>query len=581
MEINEAIYGRHTVRNYSDKYVSDEVIRKIVTAGMYAPSACNLQNWKFIIVRDGDRSIYYNEIISKAPVLVFVAYRSDLDNVTGYKHKDYVQSAAAAIQNMLLMAYAEGLGTCWICDLPENQILQEHFCVPFNYEVLAAIALGYPENSDDNGTSHKLFHSNTEYDYETRKRKYSLDEVLFCEKYGNSTDISKRIENKEIFSGNCIKEYWIKCMLKIASPVLVNCAHNSLKKNMPIGSRNEERSKKYAYLEALGRTILGISPWLEKKVDDKNENKIKEEYRTLARRSIENAVNPCADDYMNWDKGDQPLVDAAFLALGILQAKTELWDKLSNDGKKNLLREMKKTRKIRPWRSNWILFSAMIEVFIYEMEGENDCIKSVIDYAISQFEQWYVGDGFYKDGDCFHFDYYESIVIHPFLLEISKHIPWIDEEKYILRSLRYSKIILNMINKDGTYPLYGRSLCYRGGVFHLLSKIANDRLNYKDEKNSSLSNAEIRTALMSVLNKYMNSNIFDKDGWLLIGIVDNQEGLAEEYINTGSLYMFLAIFIVLGCDDSFWKGEKEYGFSANVWDGKNIDADSSLEGWIS
>ena len=582
MDINEAIFGRHTVRRFSNKSISDEIIKKIITAGTYAPSACNLQNWRFIVVKEGDRKLYYNEILENAPVIIFVIYRSDVNNVTGYKHKDYVQSAAAAIQNMLLMAYSEGVGTCWVCDLPDNSVLQEHFNVPHNFEVLAAIAIGYPLDKI-NFDSHKLFHSDTVKNYENRKRKKSLEEIVFYEKYGNISKCSEATQSTtSIYSDNCIKDYWIKCLLRITLPVLENCASGMLRSKMPLNAVDEHRAKKYAHLEALGRTVLGVSAWVEKIENDTKEETKKEVIRQLVRKSIENSVNIESNDYLNWDEGDQPLVDAAFLALGILQSKTQIWEKLSHETQKKLLIELKKTRRIAPWRSNWILFSAMIEVFVYVMEGEEYCVKSVIDYAMTQFEQWYIGDGFYKDGDSFHYDYYESIVIHPFILEIVKWIPWYNEEKYIDRSLRYSKLLINMIGKDGTYPLVGRSICYRGGVFHLLAKIAYEGYcNKKNKSCISVSYDEIRTSLMAVLNKYMSCDIFDEEGWLKVGIVGEQTELAEEYINTGSLYMIASMFLVLGCENEFWQGEKTYGLTHTIWNGGKAQRDCSLEGWIS
>lgn len=206
-------------------------------------------------------------------------------------------------------------------------------------------------------------------------------------------------------------------------------------------------------------------------IEEENQKK----YREWAKKSIANAVDPSSGDFINWDEGDQPLVDAAFLVFGILQAKEQLWNHLDEDVKPNFCQAITRTRKIAPWRSNWILFSAMIEVFLYEISGEVFGVKSVIDYGISQFEQWYVGDGFYKDGDNFHFDYYESIVIHPFLLEFTRCITWIDgEQKYRERALKYFKILTSFIGDDGCYPAIGRSLCYRDGLFHLLAKMATD-----------------------------------------------------------------------------------------------------------
>lgn len=581
MTLEEAIYGRRSVRKFNEKKVPDELVKELIAAAIQAPSACNLQEWKFLIVREGDRKIFHNDILFRAPVIIFVAYKNDTVPTTGTMHKDYVQSAAAAIENLLLMAYSKGLGACWVCDIPESSILNEYFKLPNNYEVLAAVAVGY---SDTNAhtRAQKIFHAENETAFDTHKRRYTVEECTYFESY--DTDLKNNERILVYCPTSPTRDYWIKCMLKIAEPVLANCAEGTLHKNMPQRGPSVAETKKYAHLEALGRTILGISPWLEsEKNSSEEESRQKEKYREWARKSISNAVNPASADFMNWDDGDQPLVDAAFLCLGVLQAKKQLWDNLDNDARQNFLQAIKRTRKIAPWRSNWILFSAMIETFLFEMTGETECVKSVIDYGIYTFEQWYVGDGFYKDGDNFHFDYYESIVIHPFLLEIANRITWIDEKyKYQERALRYCKILETMIGEDGSYPLVGRSLCYRGGVFHILSKMALNRaFDATLKENINVDGGAVRTSLTNVLNRIMSGEIFDERGWLKIGLIKEQINLAERYINTGSLYMFMAMFMItaIDSDNAFWHGKKTYDYSARIWGGENLQCDAALEGW--
>lgn len=577
LTLREAIYGRRSVRKFKQEEVPMVLINELIDAAIQAPSACNFQEWKFIIVRESDRKIFSNNILEEAPVIIVVAYRNDIDNVTGYIHKDYVQSAAAAIENLLLAAHAKGLGACWVCDIPESSRLQVHFALPENYEVLAAVAIGYCDENP-NTMAHKLFHEKDAGSFDSHKRKYTVDECVYLE-YFSASDrgFLKPSPNS---APNAVRNYWLKCMLKIAEPVLKNCAEDTLHKKMPLSGSNIEVTKMYAHLEALGRTILGISPWLQSdSVSSVEEERQKQKYRDWARKSIANAVNPASLDYMNWDKGDQPLVDAAFLCLGILQAKDQLWNNLDGEVQHNFLHTIKRTREISPWRSNWILFSAMIEVFLYETVGKESCVKSVIDYAVSQFEQWYVGDGFYKDGDNFHFDYYESIVIHPFLLEIAQRIPWIfDNGKYMERALRYSKILLTFIGDDGCYPAIGRSLCYRGGVLHILSKLA---VSGAFESNLEIDAKSVRTSLTNVLNRIISDKIFDSNGWLKIGLIQEQTNLGEPYVNTGSLYMFMAMFMVTAIDsnNNFWQGGKLRDYSGRIWSGENLSADSALEGW--
>ena len=582
MTLEEAIYGRRSVRKFKSIIVPDNIIHDLIDAAIQAPSACNLQGWKFLVIREDDRKIFNNSVLFAAPVVLVVAYRNDLNYMSGFRHKDYVQSAAAAIENLLLMAYQKGLGACWVCDIPDNCILQSYFNLPDNYEVLAAIALGYSDE-ESNTIGQKLFHGLNEKFFDNHVRRYSVEECTYFEKYNaDRDDVHKTVTDN--ISGNAVRDYWVRVMLKIARPVLENCSQGSLHDTMPLPEINRERARRYAHLEALGRTLLGISPWLENETySTELERELKDNYRIWTRKSIANATNPASRDYMNWDVGDQPLVDTAFLCLGILQARTQLWDKLDEQTKSNFLTAIKSTRKIVPWRSNWILFSAMVEVFLFEVAGESECIKSVIDYGISQFEQWYIGDGFYKDGDNFHFDYYESIVIHPFLIEIAERIPWIkSKDKYRERALRYCKILESFIGDDGCYPLIGRSLCYRGGVLHILAKMAvRGEFSVCDEENINVSACAVRTSLTNVLHRIMSGKIFDENGWLKLGIVGEQFALAEEYINTGSLYMFLAMFMVTAIEPEniFWTGGKQKDFSGRIWNGEDLQFDSALEGW--
>lgn len=215
-----------------------------------------------------------------------------------------------------------------------------------------------------------------------------------------------------------VRSYWLDSLFRIAKPVLQAASEDRLKETMPFqGTGNTE---KYMYLEALGRTICGLAPWLECSNGlSAEEEKHRAYFAKLARKSIANAVNPNSKDYMLFEESDkrQPLVDAAFLAQGILRSPHELWDKLDAEAKENLLVEFRKVRRIVPWHSNWILFAAMIESFFEEFDGTGNL--TVIDYALSQFEQWYVGDGCFRDGSEYRFDYYNGIVIHPMLWDIT------------------------------------------------------------------------------------------------------------------------------------------------------------------
>ena len=82
----------------------------------------------------------------------------------------------------------------------------------------------------------------------------------------------------------------------------------------------ERNRTNFAPLEAFGRTLAGIAPWLELGPDDSAEGKVRAHFIDLSVRSLANATDPQSPDFLNFDQGGQPLVDTAFLALGLLRA---------------------------------------------------------------------------------------------------------------------------------------------------------------------------------------------------------------------------------------------------------------------
>jgi hypothetical protein len=114
----------------------------------------------------------------------------------------------------------------------------------------------------------------------------------------------------------------------------------------------------------------------------------------------------------------------------------------------------------------------MIETAIYKFSSGADFMR--IDYAIKSHENWYLGDGTYGDGPEFHWDYYNSFVIQPMLLDIANNTPTDKKlyQKFLTRAKRQAEIQERLISPQGTYPPIGRSLAYRFGAFQLLSQIA-------------------------------------------------------------------------------------------------------------
>jgi hypothetical protein len=349
---------------------------------------------------------------------------------------------------------------------------------------------------------------------------------------------------------------------------------------MPVeaGPGLEEDRKKYTYLEAFGRLMAGMAPWLELGPDNSPEGKLRKKYIDLSVRSIRNAVDPESPDYMNFDHGGQPLVDAAFLAEALLRAPHQLWDNLDAQTKSQLIAALRSTRVITPGYNNWLMFSAMIETALLKFDGRCDYLR--IDYALRQMMLWYKGDGVYGDGPDFHWDYYNSFVIQPMLLDVLRTLNdngYHHDAQYktvLGRARRYAVILERLISPVATYPLIGRSLAYRFGAFQVLSQIA-----LMKALPEPLSRGQVRNALYHVISNQMSAaGTFGPDGWLKTGVYGHQPEIGEGYISTGSLYLCSVGLLMLGlpADDPFWTDPDQDWTEKKAWAGKEIPVDHAM-----
>lgn len=179
MDFKECMLTRRSIRNFTDEPISDEVIKEIVNAAIYAPSACNFAAWKYILFTKDtpNRDAIKNSIALKAPYGFLVCYRNDMA-VTGKVRYDYIQSAAASVQNMLLYINSIGLGACWICDLPSDKGLKKAFSIPSNFDIVCYVAFGYPHVGNESTETQMKEHYGDVNSFKDRKRRYSLDQVL-------------------------------------------------------------------------------------------------------------------------------------------------------------------------------------------------------------------------------------------------------------------------------------------------------------------------------------------------------------------------------------------------------------------
>ena len=122
------------------------------------------------------------------------------------------------------------------------------------------------------------------------------------------------------------REVWVDIMYQMAEPVMKNMAEGKLQqvmdttngcKNLELSPTWDNRNKKVAYMEAFGRLLAGLAPWLNLPDDDTPESAKRKQLREWTRKAIINAVDPKSPDRLGWDRGGQPLADGAYVVEGL------------------------------------------------------------------------------------------------------------------------------------------------------------------------------------------------------------------------------------------------------------------------
>jgi nitroreductase len=187
MDLFEAVRQRRSIRVFKDEAVPEELIEKIIEAAQWAPSACNSQEWRFIVIDNPEvkekllkeTTAYF---VGRAPLLILVLYSNRTHN---FEYKDHLLSAAMAIQNMQLAAHALGLGSCCVNNLPPKRKLRNLFTIPRCFDPVSLLCFGYAKevpkplfrkNPIDNIISFNKFEFNytcPEVDYKISLKRFA------------------------------------------------------------------------------------------------------------------------------------------------------------------------------------------------------------------------------------------------------------------------------------------------------------------------------------------------------------------------------------------------------------------------
>ena len=378
------------------------------------------------------------------------------------------------------------------------------------------------------------------------------------------------------------RELWAGILYQMAAPVLSNMSEGKLQENMlvELSPTWDGRDKRVTYMECFGRLMAGLAPWLSLPDDDTAEGKQRKQLREWALKSYAQSVDPESKDYLLWRKEGQPLVDAAYIAESFLRGYDAWWVPLDDLTKQRYIAEFQQLRRVDPPYTNWLLFSSTVECFLKKAGAQTDYYR--ITSALRKVDEWYVGDGWYSDGEDFAFDYYNSFVIHPMYVEClevmtngGKQNIWNVKggnfPNALKRMQRFGMILERFVSPEGTFPVFGRSITYRTGVLQPLAL-----LSLRGWLPKELPAGQVRAAMTAVIQRMFGDNRnFNAEGYLTLGFNGSQPNISDWYTNNGSLYLASLAFLPLGlpADAPFWTDAPQPWTSKKAWGGEDFPKD--------
>lgn len=372
---------------------------------------------------------------------------------------------------------------------------------------------------------------------------------------------------------------WIARLDRLAAAPLEAIAAGRFTRSMPCEQQAGADRRRVTGLECIARLLVGLAPWFACPDLEPDEAALRDRRLTQARAALAAIVDPASPDRLDFTLPGQPVVDAAFLAQALLRAPAQLWEPLDQTTRGRLATALATAGATTiPPHNNWLLFFACCQAALCRFGLPYDPLR--VDYALRMHARWYLGDGVYGDGPEWHWDYYNSFVIQPMLVDV---LDACTEPRLLgivppaiagARLARWAEVQERLVAPDGSFPVIGRSIAYRCGAFQGLAAAALRR-----RLPPSLPPAQARGALGAVIARTLDpAGTWDADGWLRIGLAGHQPALGEAYISTGSLYLASTAFLPLGLppSDPFWSAPARAWTSRRAWAGEDLPADHAL-----
>lgn len=302
-----------------------------------------------------------------------------------------------------------------------------------------------------------------------------------------------------------------------------------------------------ALMESFARPLWGLVPLAAGGGDS--------DMWPLYAEGISNGTNPQHAEYWG-DLGekDQLAVEMGPLAAGLLLAPDKIWHPLDEQAKKNLAAWISQINHRKVADSNWKFFVVLVNIALKKLGLEHD--SDNLERRLSELDSFYLGDGWYSDGNRPQMDYYNPFAMHFYGLIYARTMAGEDPERaatYRQRAAAFAEQYIHWHAADGSTIPFGRSLIYRFGAAAFWSALAFA------EVETSLSWGVIKGMALRNLRWWFSRPIFTNDGLLNLGYAYANLCMTESYNGPGSPYWAMKAFLCLaaGEDHPFWAAAEE------------------------
>ncbi|WZL81590.1 DUF2264 domain-containing protein [Vallitaleaceae bacterium 9-2] len=337
------------------------------------------------------------------------------------------------------------------------------------------------------------------------------------------------------------KKYYHKIFTDLVEPLIKY--YSSENANLVLGTTAAAYGNDIGKMEGFSRILWGFVPFLYGGGSN-------DELLSIYQNGLKNGVRQDSKEYWgDISDFDQRMVEMAAISYALLMLPEYFWEGLDQEAKENLSKWLYTINLYDMPKTNWQFFRVLTNLALKSV-GENYS-KEQISKGVALYESFYLGNGWYSDGDRPQKDYYTSFAIHYYCLLYSKFMQ--DEEPdrcslYKERASFFSKTFIYWFDDEGKSIPFGRSLTYRFAEVSFWSACLLAEV-------PTFSVGVVKGLITRHLEYWLRQPIFDNGKILTVGYTYPNLLMSENYNSTGSPYWAFKAFAFLALDDKheFWK----------------------------